>query len=127
MPDLCRIDAMPVRALAACEGVVDGGPGSAFAGRSRCAPGLAVPAAFRMRPEVERADDGLERLRLVGAGHALKLFFRSRTSFSVATASPRWPTKACSAGSSERRKGLARFSLPIVVGTVGMFFARFWS
>src|SRR5262245_14621708 len=59
MPGLDRVDAMPMRALAAPEQKIDcGRSGTAF-DHSRIAERFAEMSAFRMRLEIEQADDVL--------------------------------------------------------------------
>ena len=57
VPRLRRIDAMPVRALAARQQEIDRGRGSAAVDRRRIAERLAEMPALRMRREGEHADD----------------------------------------------------------------------
>src|SRR6202158_4157746 len=57
VPDLDRVDAVPVRALAARQQEQDRGRSGAAVDRAGIAEGLAVVPAFRMRLEIERTDD----------------------------------------------------------------------
>ena len=57
VPDLDRVDAVPVRALAARQQKQDRGRGGAAVDHTGIAEGLAIVPAFRMRLEIERADD----------------------------------------------------------------------
>src|SRR5712671_2648423 len=117
MPHLGRVDAMPMGALAAGEQEIDRSRGRAsVACRALVAEGLAEMPAFGMRPQVEQPDD----VGGAGRGPDQDRFFRSRTSAkSCAAGRPARPTAAATAGTSARRKTLARFSAPIVVGIVG--------
>src|SRR5690348_6956406 len=119
---------MPVRVVASSQQVIDRRARRTPTVRRGNAMGLAIEAALRMRLQAKRQDHRVEaerrrEHRTIGQS----LFLRSRTSAKVATVSPGWPIAAWSRGSSARRKGLVFFSRPIVVGTVGMFFARFAS
>src|SRR5262249_43722287 len=57
VPDLDRIDAVPVRALACREQKVDRRRRGAAADAARITKRLAEMSAFRMRLQVEQADD----------------------------------------------------------------------
>jgi hypothetical protein len=57
-PELGRVDLVPVRALALVEQEQDGGRRGALPLRGVGAPCLAIPAAFGMRREAERFDEG---------------------------------------------------------------------
>src|SRR5919202_1052322 len=70
VPDLDRVDAMPCRAFARRQQVIDGGAGAAGAVRRRVAEGLTVPAALRMADEAETADNLLRRLAAEIVTHA---------------------------------------------------------
>src|SRR3954452_11399616 len=71
VPDLHRIDAMPVRAFAACQQKVDRRRGGAPTGVSAAVPErLAKMPAFGMRLEIELADD-LGRGERVHGGNSL--------------------------------------------------------
>ena len=56
MPDLHRVDAMPMRALAAREQEIDRGRGRAAVDHAGIAEGLAEMPAFGMRLEIKEAD-----------------------------------------------------------------------
>src|SRR4029079_1851105 len=56
VPDLHRVDAMPVRSLAACKQEQDRGRCWPPIQLTRVAKGFAIVSAFRMRLELERAD-----------------------------------------------------------------------
>ena len=78
MPGFSRIDAVPMRALACLQQIVDGGAMRAAGGVRPVAEGFAEPAAFRVRLQVEQADD------LVGL-HVQKLSLRFRVSAKTST------------------------------------------
>src|SRR5262249_39628336 len=107
MPDLDRIDAMPVRAVAAPEQEIDRGRmRAAIAVDGLVAEGLAIVAALRMRPELETRDD-------LGGRQHQDLFLRSRSSPNTSTAPAPFMCSFCAtAGSSARRNTLAFFSSP---------------
>src|SRR6195256_3990769 len=107
---------MPMGALAAGEQEIDRGRGRASIARALVAKRLAKMPALGMRPQVEQPDD----VGGAGPGPHQDRFFRSRTSAKTCAAGrPARPTAAATAGTSARRKTLARFSAPIVVGIVG--------
>src|SRR6185437_7876107 len=120
MPDLDRIDAVPVRALAARQQEIDrGGKGAAIGIAVRVAKRLAVVAAFGMRLELEPRDDVRGR-----AAHQ-DLFLRSRNSPKISAApAPFIRTLAATEGSSARRNTFAFFSSPSKTGMVGLPSAR---
>ena len=70
VPHLDRIDTMPARALAACHQEIDRRRGGAAVLDARIAERFAKLPAFRMRFEIEQADD------LGGRESAHQLFFR---------------------------------------------------
>src|ERR1043166_1099543 len=113
VPDLDRINPMPVRALAAREQEIDRGRGGAAVDRQRIAKGLAKMAPLRMRLEIEERDD-IGR----GEGHQ-NLFLRSRISAKTCHAGlPDRPTSLATSGRSARRNGFAAFSSPMNEGIV---------
>src|SRR4051812_27308243 len=57
MPDLDRVDAMPVRAFAACKQEIDRGRNGTAIDRPGIAKRLAEMSALGMRFEIEQADD----------------------------------------------------------------------
>src|SRR5690349_6965889 len=121
MADLHRIDAMPMRTLAASEQEIDRGRARSSARiLIIIAKRLAIMAAFRMRLQLELRDD------LGGGGRwHHDLFLRSRNSPNTcAPSAPFMCNLAATAGSSARRNTLAFFSSPSRVGTVGLFSAR---
>src|SRR5207248_2771930 len=139
VPDLDRVEAMPMRALAAREQEMDRGRRRASAlDAARVAKRLAEVPAFRMRLEIEQPDDvgggehGSSIFRKSGhrfsvenaTNHGIRssaqdLFFLARTSANTCAAGlPASPTATATAGTSARRKTFARFSSPIVVGIV---------
>ncbi len=61
MPDFDRVDAVPVRALAAGEQKIDRGRGGAAGDLPRVAKRLAEMPAFRMRRKIEAAGSRLAR------------------------------------------------------------------
>ena len=76
VPDLDRVDAVPVRALAARQQELDRGGGGAAVDVARVAKGLAIVPAFGVRLEIELGDD-------VGGGGpcvTLKPVFAARAS-----------------------------------------------
>src|SRR5215468_10837427 len=115
VPDLRRVEVMPVRALARAEQEIDRGRNATFGlarpqGSCRIAEGLAIMSPLRMRLEVEQADDlaGSQRghhgdgseLIFLGADHREDLragtgwcFFPSQWS-SESSAVPRRPAPA---------------------------------
>jgi hypothetical protein len=56
VPDLDRVDAVPVRALTAREQEIDGGGEDPSIDRARVAERLAIVPTFRMRLERQQAD-----------------------------------------------------------------------
>ena len=56
VPDLHRVDAVPMRSFAVRQQIQDRGRGRAAVDLPRIAEGFAVMAAFRMRLELKRAD-----------------------------------------------------------------------
>src|SRR5438876_7412859 len=105
MPDLHRIDAMPVRALAPRQQEMDcGGQRTSVGVDASVAKCLAVMPAFRMRLQVEPRDD-------VGGGEWTQhqdLFLRSRNSPNTSAAPrPFIRTLAATNGSSARRNTFA--------------------
>src|SRR6185503_8381363 len=115
MPDLDRVDAVPVRAFAAGEQEQDRGRRRSAADQTRVAEGLAIVAALRVRLQRELGD----HLGGGGVGHGQNLFFLARTSAKTSTAGfPAIPTLAATSARSARRNGLASFSSPMVVGIV---------
>src|SRR6185437_3399648 len=124
VPDLDRINAVPVRAFATCQQEIDrGGEGAAVGIAARIAKGLAVMAALGMRLQFEPRDD-------VGGRHHCKLlhqdlFLRSRSSPKISAApAPFIRTLAATDGSSARRNTFAFFSSPSETGMVGLPSAR---
>src|SRR6266566_3611942 len=122
MPDLHRIDAMPVRTLAPRQQEMDcGGQRTSVGVDASVAKRLAIMPAFRVRLQLEPRDD-------VGGGgqtHHQDLFLRSRNSPNTSVALlPFIRTLAATDGSSARRNTFAFFSSPSSVGTVGWFSAR---
>src|SRR5882757_5677413 len=127
MPDLDRIDAMPVRTLAARQQEIDRGrPRTAAGIGAGIAKRLAIMPAFRMRLEFEPRDD-------LGGTHPSSarrerhqdLFLRSRNSPNTSAAlAPFMCSLTATAGSSARRNTLAFFSSPSSTGIVGLFSAR---
>src|SRR6266404_1400891 len=122
MPDLLRVDAMPVRALAARQQEIDRGRQRASVRvEAGVAKRLAIVPAFRMRLQFEPRDD-------VGGGRYSAhqdLFLRSRNSPNTSAALLSFiRTLAATDGSSARRNTLAFFSSPSSVGTVGLLAAR---
>src|SRR5437899_1426619 len=122
MPDLHRVDAMPVRAFAVRQQEIDRGRSRASIGvHALVAKRFAIMAAFRMRLEVQPRDDigGVVRQR-----HQ-DLFLRSRNSPNTSAAlAPFMCSFAATDGSSARRNTLAFFSSPSSTGIVGLFSAR---
>jgi hypothetical protein len=59
-PELGRVDLVPARALALLEQEQDRGRGGALAFGRLGAPCLAIPAAFRVRLELQGSDQGLD-------------------------------------------------------------------
>src|ERR1700738_1358560 len=124
MPDLHRINAMPVRSLAPREQEIDrGADGAPVRIEGRIAKRLAVMAALGMRRELEPRDDirgGESRRR-----RHQDLFLRSRNSPNTSAALlPFNRTAAATDGSSARRNTLAFFSSPSSGGIVGLAGAR---
>src|SRR5579871_2139776 len=120
VPGLDRIDAVPVRAVAAHEQEVDRGGMRAPVGiDALVAKSLAVIPAFGMRPEFEPRDD-------VGSRWCHQdLFLRSRSSPNTSVAfAPFMCSFVATSGSSARRNTLAFFSSPSRTGIVGLFAAR---
>src|SRR6266852_9245909 len=122
MPDLHRIDAMPVRAFAPRQQEMDRGGQRTSAGvDASIAKSLAIMPAFRMRLQLEPLND-------VGGGgqpNHQDLFLRSRNSPNTSAALlPFIRTPAATEGSSARRNTFAFFSSPSSVGTVGLLSAR---
>lgn len=118
MPDLDRVDAMPVRAFAAREQEIDRGRnGASIRIEARVAKSFAKMPAFGMRLEVKPRHD-------VGGGRRLMhqdLFLRSRNSPNTSAGlAPFRCTLAATDGSSARRNTLAFFSSPSRVGIVGL-------
>ncbi len=105
MPSLGRIDPVPGGDLAAQQQKIDEGRGGAPVGTCRIAKGLAIEAAFRMRLQIEQANDLLRvglPWRLLPA-HAR--FLRSRRAAkTLAGSPPARPTLACTAGSAGAQK-----------------------
>lgn len=120
MPNLDRVNAMPVRALAACKQEVDcGGCGAAALNVLHIAKGLAEMPALGMRFQIEKPNDVVGGKRLREAAHDQNLFLRSRISANTFHAGvPERPSDFANAASSARKKGLAAFSAPIVAGIV---------
>src|SRR6202008_1197875 len=116
VPDLHRIDAVPVRAVAARQEIVDrGGVRAAIGVDTLVAKRLAVITALRMRAELETRND-------VGGRQHQDLFLRSRNSPNTSAALAPFMCSFCAtAGSSARRNTLAFFSSPSSVGIVGLF------
>jgi hypothetical protein len=83
VPDLHRVDAVPVRALASREKEKDRGGSCATAAiKARVAKCLAIVAAFRVRLQIEPRDYVLSGGKF---GHQ-DLFLRSRSSAKISTA-----------------------------------------
>src|SRR5947209_7003699 len=117
MPDLHRIDAVPVRDLSRRQEKIDGGGGGAAAIAALIAESLAEVPALRMRHELKQADH-------VGGGEPghQDLFLRSRiaanTFQSGAYGMPRMARMAVTCG---RRNGFVSSSRSSRVGSVGLF------
>src|SRR4051794_1914894 len=122
MPDFYRVDAVPVRALAARQQEIDRGRKRASIRiEARVAKSFAKMSALGMRLERKPRDDfGCVRRRI----HQ-DLFLRSRSSPNTSAApAPFRCTLAATAGSSARKNTFAFFSSPSSVGTVGWPAAR---
>src|ERR1700754_430098 len=122
MPDLDRIDAVPMRAFAARQQEIDrGGNGASVRIKTRIAKSLAKMPAFGMRLELKPRDD-------VGGGRRPNhqdLFLRSRSSPNTSAAlAPFRCTLAATDGSSARKNTFAFFSSASSVGIVGLPAAR---
>src|SRR5258708_35463288 len=105
MPDLHRIDTMPVRTLAARQQEIDrGGEGASIGVAARVAKRLAIVAALGVRLEFKPGDD-------VGSGGQQShqdLFLRSRRSPKTSPAPrPFIRTPSATDASSARRNSLA--------------------
>src|ERR1700719_861444 len=117
MPGFDRIDAMPMRTLAARQQKIDRGRCRAtILDLPRVAKRLAEMAALRMRFQTEQPDD------VAGAkAIAQNRFLRSRISANTFHAGlPLRPSDFATSASSARRNGFSAFSAPIVAGIVGL-------
>src|SRR5262249_20800264 len=122
VPDLHRINPVPMRALAAGEQKIDRGrAGAALAIAALIAKHLAIIAAFRVRSQLETRDDvGSARF----AWHQ-DLFLRSRSSPNTSAGlAPFICNFTAICGSSARRNTFDFFSSPSSTGIVGLFSAR---
>ncbi len=117
MPDLDRIDAVPVRALAASEQKIDRGRSSAAVALPARRESFAEMPALRMRLKVEQPDH-IERGEdgSVKIGSYARGFPRTPSRPDCRQGQPTSPLRALSA----RRNGLSAFSAPIVAGIVGL-------
>src|SRR5262249_18121638 len=121
VPDLGRIDLVPMPALAARQDVVDRGRCRSSVRGAGIAERLAIMPAFRMRREIEQPDHlGGREPRQV----AHDRFLRSRISANTFQAGwPASPTDFATSDTSARRNGFAAFSSPMVDGMVGLWAA----